>query len=84
MQLGAPVLWEPVVTTVLLPRCPRCQSPHPLACQPVPADTTACPRCGGPAAAAGAPITTRAVATGLAGGLLAIGRFFAWLYRRLS
>jgi hypothetical protein len=41
------MVWEPVLTRTLLPRCAACQAPHPLARTPK-APTGKCPDCGHP------------------------------------
>ncbi len=46
--------YEPHLTVQLLPRCPACHAPHPLARTP-PKDAAICPDCGGRAAEPGVP-----------------------------
>lgn len=82
----APLVWEPSLAAVRLPRCHDCGGKHPLAYNPpLPADT--CPECAavlptvGPALEVAAVLTgwsSRAVAARLC---FAIGRWAANLWR---
>ena len=55
--------YEPHLTLVKLPRCPKCLTKHPLAYSP-PRDASTCPECGGPAAEAEQPIEVDATFAG--------------------
>lgn len=55
--------YEPSLTIVMLPRCPQCETKHPLAYDP-PRDPSTCPQCKGPAAEPGEEVTLEATFTG--------------------
>lgn len=56
--------YEPSLSIVVLPRCPRCEHPHPMAVASDARDVSTCPGCGGPAASPHEPVEVEATFTG--------------------
>lgn len=79
--------YEPSLKVAPLPRCHVCGAKHPLAWNPPLADASRCPNCDAtlppppPAIDVPAVLTGRSPSTLLARALLAIGSFFANLWK---